>query len=345
MLFTGILYVPVISIECFSFYLSSGRFRYLIFYTYVIMENTITPLLAIDDLYKKFGKNSVLNGLNLHVGKNEIHGLVGLNGAGKTTTIECVLGLKPFNAGSIRILKVPPSNLHTTKGQLAVVFDSPCIHPNLTVRQALKYASLTCGKKDTVSPEEVEEKLGISRYRDYKVKNLSLGNRRRTSIAQALIGKPDFIILDEPFNSLDAGGVDDLLLLIKKLNRDEGITFLLASHQLPYLEKICTHVSILHQGKIALSIKIDDLFKLEHMRATLHTSGGKNLLNILSKIPGVTICDNHCNDGIMVELEGITTAQLNRELNRQDIDVDELIRMRPSLDSLFRKVTGSSANV
>ena len=148
----------------------------------------------------------------------------------------------------------------------------------------LEYTRITCGKKDSVYPEEVEEKLGISRYRNYKVKNLSLGNRRRASIAQALIGKPDFIILDEPFSSLDAGGVDDLLLLIKELNRKEGITFLLASHQLPYLEQICTHVSILHEGAIALSIRIEELFELEHTRAILHTNGNdNNTLEALSR--------------------------------------------------------------
>lgn len=306
--------------------------------------NTDTSLLVVNDLRKHFGKNSVLKGLNFRVNQQEIHGLVGLNGAGKTTTIECVLGLKAFDSGSIRVMNVQPSKLHTTRGQLAVVFDSPCIHPNLTVRQALEYANLTCDHKNTISPEEVEEKLGISRYRNYKIKNLSHGNRRRASIAQTLIGRPDFIILDEPFSSLDAGGVDDLLLLIKELNRKEGITFLLASHQLPYLEQICTHVSILHQGSIALSIKIEDLFNLEHTRAVLHTNEDDNILNKLSKIPGITICNNHCNDGILVELDGITTAQLNRELIRQDVDVYDLIRQRPSLDSLFRKVTGSSAN-
>ncbi|NLD37175.1 MAG: ABC transporter ATP-binding protein [Desulfatiglans sp.] len=308
------------------------------------MENSNSTLLAVHDLHKNYGKNSVLNGLNLLVNQGEIHGLVGLNGAGKTTTIECVLGLKSFNSGSIQILDCQPSKLHTTHGRLAVVFDSPCIHPSLTVHQALKYASITCGNKNTASPEEVEEKLNISRYRDYKVKHLSLGNRRRASIAQALIRRPEFIILDEPFSSLDAGGVDDLLQLIKELNRKDDITFLLASHQLPYLERICTHVSILHRGQIVMSIKSEALFTLEHTRALLHTNGGNNILNILSNIPGVTICNNHLNDGILVELDGINTAQLNRELNIQGVDVHELIRMRPSLDSLFRKVTGSNIN-
>jgi ABC-type multidrug transport system ATPase subunit len=308
------------------------------------MENNLTPLLTVNDLHKHFGKTRVINGLCLHVGRQEIHGLVGLNGAGKTTTIECVLGLKAFDSGSVRVMDVRPSKLHTTHGRLSVVFDSPCIHPNLTVRQALKYARLICGNKHAASPDEVEKKMGISRYRNYKVKNLSLGNRRRTSIAQALISRPAFIILDEPFNSLDAGGVDDLLILIKELNRKEGITFLLASHQLPYLEKICSHVSILHQGTIALSIKIEELMKLENTRAVLHVDGGDNALNVLSKIPGITICDNPCNEGIMIELEGISTAQLNRELIRRNVDVYELIRQRPSLGSLFRKVTGSNAN-
>lgn len=308
------------------------------------METNNSHLLAVDDLHKQYRKNSVLKGLNLKVGRQEIHGLVGLNGAGKTTTIECILGLKAFDSGSIDILNVQPSKLHTTNGRLAVVFDSPCLHPNLTVRQALEYARLTCGNRNAASPDEVEEKLGISTYRNYKVKNLSLGNRRRTSIAQALTGRPEFVILDEPFSSLDAGGVDDLLLLIKELNRKEGITFLLASHQLPYLEKICSHVSILHQGMIALSIRIEELYNLEHTRAILHFNGGASSLDVLSKIPGITICDNHCNDGILVELDGINIAQLNRKLVMQNIEVYELIRQRPSLDTLFRRVTGSNAN-
>lgn len=254
--------------------------------------NNKTPLLEVNKLRKHFGKNSVLNGLNFQVNRQEIHGLVGLNGAGKTTTIECVLGLKTFDSGSIRVMKVHPSKLHTTKGKLAAVFDSPCMHPNLTVRQVLEYAKLTCGSTHAGPPDEFEKKMGISRYRNYKIKNLSLGNRRRASIAQVLIGRPDFIILDEPFSSLDAGGVDDLIILIKELNRKEGTTFLLASHQLPYLEQICTHVSILHQGDIALSIKIEELLSHEHTRAILHTNGGGKALDIISKIPGITICNS-----------------------------------------------------
>ena len=190
----------------------------------------------------------------------------------------------------------------------------------------------------------VEEKMGISSYRHHKIKTLSLGNRCRTSIAQALIGKPDFIILDEPFSNLDAGGVDDLLTLINELNGKEGITFLLASHQLPYLEQICSHVSILHEGDIALSIKLEEFINHEPTHAILYTNGGEKAFDTLSKIPGITICNSHCNDGILVELDGITTAQLNKELTRRDVDVYELIRQRPSLDSLFRKVTGSSTN-
>lgn len=308
------------------------------------MKINHSPLLVVDELHKRFGKNRVLNGLSFQVGGQEIHGLVGLNGAGKTTTIECVLGLKAFNSGSIRVMNVQPSNLHTTRGQLAVVFDSACIHPNLTVRQVLEYAGITCGNNNTASPDEAEEKLGISRYRNYKVRNLSLGNRRRTSIAQALIGRPEFIILDEPFRSLDAGGVDDLLALITALNQEEGTTFLLASHQLPYLERICTHISILHQGNIALSIKLEEFINHEPTHAILYTNGGEKVFDILLKIPGITICDNHYNNGIRVQLDDITTAQLNRELTRRDVDVYELIRQRPSLDSIFRKVTESSAN-
>ncbi len=309
------------------------------------MDHNSRSVLTVTDLHKKFKKNHVLNGLNLEVARNEIHGLVGLNGAGKTTTIECISGLKSFSSGSVRVMDIHPSNLHSAGGRFAVVFDTPCIHPNLTVHEAMEYALLTCGSKEPVSINELEEKLGIALYRKYKIKNLSLGNRRRTSIAQALIGRPEFIILDEPFSSLDAGGVDDLIELIRELNKNSGTTFLLASHQLPYLEKICTNISILHKGLISLSVSINELFGMENTKAVINTDKKERTLEVLSGIPGISLNNNNHSEGITVELSGITTAQLNRELISHDINVYELIRKRPSLDSVFRKITGGTAHV
>ena len=235
------------------------------------MSANISALaLSVNGLNKSYGSFEVLKNLDLELKQGSILGLVGLNGSGKTTTIECILGLQEANSGSVSILNHTPQKLHETRGKIVSIFDTPSLHPNLTVRQSLEHAKLLSGSL-VRTPQQVEELLGIEKYSTFKIKNLSLGNKRRASLAQALLGNPELIILDEPFNGLDAEGVDDVLALIRRLNKDKGTTFLLSSHQLPYLESICSHIAILHQGKILVSDNIDDLLaNTNHSLSLIH---------------------------------------------------------------------------
>jgi len=318
------------------------------------------PALEVQELQKQFGKTKVLRGVNLSIESGAIHGLVGLNGAGKTTTLQCILGLLTFSSGEVSVLNLKPEKLFQSKGKVAVVFDEPCLQPHLTVGQILELAQISSGlipsklarKKNS---EELEALLGITTYHDFKIRNLSLGNRRRCSIAQALVGNPSFIILDEPFNGLDAGGVDDVLALIKKLNQEKGITFLLASHQLSYLEKICSHMAFLHLGKILVSDKVSKLLSSKKNRLTLTTNNNDKSIALLEKSSGVS--DIKLNPGPLITqkaiddvessnpatlscaLNGTTSAEINRLLIENNIDVYELIQQKTSLENLFREVT------
>ncbi|MCG8506334.1 MAG: ABC transporter ATP-binding protein, partial [Sphingomonadales bacterium] len=193
----------------------------------------VSPL-TVSGLQKSYGDFPVLHGLELEITPHAIMGLVGLNGSGKTTTIECLLGLQGFDAGTVNVLDHAPDKLHRLQGDVVAVFDSPSLYPNLTLQQCLEHASLLC-PNPVRSVQEVETLLSIEKFHKFKIRQLSLGNKRRASIAQALLGNPKFIILDEPFNGLDAEGVDDVLALIGRLNQEFGTSFLLSSHQLPYL--------------------------------------------------------------------------------------------------------------
>lgn len=315
------------------------------------------PALQVRELQKHFGKTTVLQGVNLAIESGAIHGLVGLNGAGKTTALQCILGLLRFNSGEVSVLDLKPEKLFQSKGRVAVVFDEPCLQPHLTVGQILELAQISSGLLPTKlarkkNSEELEALLGITRYHDFKIRNLSLGNRRRTSIAQALVGNPSFIILDEPFNGLDAGGVDDVLALIKKLNQEKGITFLLASHQLSYLEKICSHMAFLHLGKILVSDKVSSLLSSKKNRLTLTTSNNDKSRALLEDSPGVSDIEQKSKflatagseEGttpttLSCALDGKTSAEINRLLIENNIDVFELVQQKTSLENLFREVT------
>ena len=299
----------------------------------------MTAVLSIKGLRKCFGKTEVLHGLDLQVTAGAIHGLVGLNGSGKTTTMECVLGMQAFDSGELRIMGREPAQLWQGQGDVVGIFDTPGVHSGLTVRQVLEHAQLLC-PKSVRTPAQVEDMLGISRYSHYKIRQLSLGNRRRVSIAHALLGQPAFIVLDEPFNGLDAGGVEEVLALILRLNREEGTSFLLSSHQLAYLESICSHMSILHQGRIALSEKLDTLFTGGATRLNIHCNKTEHAGVLLSKWPGVTqLVVGDTQIGLTLT-EG-SVAEINRLLVTSNIDVTELRSDRPGLSRIFHDIVGS----
>lgn len=298
-----------------------------------------TPL-RVTNLSKNFGDVEVLKELNLEVLPGAVHGLVGLNGSGKTTTMECILGMQPYHRGEISVLGHRPDRLYQAAGKIVSIFDSPSLHPQLTVRQTLEHAGLLCDRPIR-TPNQVEAMLGITQYSQYKIRHLSLGNRRRTSIAQALLGSPSFVILDEPFNGLDAGGVEELLHLISRLNREEGTAFLLSSHQLPYLEKICSHISVLHRGKIAVSDHVSRLFNAKHSRLLVHCDDVVRACAIVQDIPGVQIGDSSYPGLLTLQLDGVSPALINQKLVEKNIAIHELVREKPSLESLFQAVVAT----
>jgi ABC-2 type transport system ATP-binding protein len=300
-------------------------------------------VLSINALSKRYGDTTVLDQLNLEVTRGAVHGLVGLNGSGKTTTMECVLGIQGFNSGDVNVMGRHPSKLWQGRGDVVGIFDTPGVHPGLTVRQVLEHAKILCDKP-VRSPADVEKMLGISRYSNYRIRQLSLGNRRRTSIAHALIGQPALVILDEPFNGLDAGGVEEVLGLILRLNREEGTSFLLSSHQLAYLESVCSHMAILHKGKIALSERIENLFDgqsdAQRSRLMLRCSNPQAALELLRTQPGVRDIVA-AESGVNMTLDGALSSDINKTLVGVGIAVSELRLEKPSLSQVFQDIVNA----
>ncbi|MEX2130554.1 MAG: ABC transporter ATP-binding protein, partial [Pseudohongiellaceae bacterium] len=257
-------------------------------------------------------------------------------------TLECVLGMQGFDTGHIRVLGFNPVELHKSRGRVVGIFDTPSLHPNLTVRQNLEHARLLCAAPVRASTE-VEKLLDIERYSGFRIRHLSLGNRRRASIAQALLGNPEMIVLDEPFNGLDAEGVEHVLDLIRMLNREEGTAFLLSSHQLPYLEQICTHMAILHRGTIPVSGAAEDLFRQQKVKLAIRCDQPAFAIQILAAaaLGEFTEQSGGLIEGILTDRD---SATVNRLLVEAGIAVFELMPGRASLASLFHTVTSESDN-
>ena len=300
------------------------------------------PVLRVRGLRKHYGDAPVLRGVDLDLPAAAVLGLVGLNGSGKTTTIECVLGLQAFQEGDVSVLECGPGELFRLQGDIVAIFDSPSVAPHLTVRQCLEHARRMC-PRPVRSCAEVERLLGIESYSGFRIRQLSLGNRRRVSIAHGLLGAPRLILLDEPFNGLDAGGVDQVLALIGELNRKTGASFLLSSHQLPYLEAVCSHIAILHQGRIAAAGELRALLADTGSRVVLRSSEPARARELLRGDERVELLGESADNGMMLRLKDCSSEQLVAHLVKNDVPVAELIRQRASLDSLFREITTEEA--
>ena len=303
--------------------------------------NACEPVLRVRGLRKRYGDVAVLHGVDFELPPAAVFGLVGLNGSGKTTTIECVLGLQHFQEGEVSVLGRGPGELFRLQGDVVAIFDSPSVAPHLTVRQCLEHARLLCPRPRR-GCAEVERLLGIESYSRYRIRQLSLGNRRRVSIAQALLGEPRLILLDEPFNGLDAGGVDLVLELIGELNRETGASFLLSSHQLPYLERVCSHIAILHEGRVAVAGTLRELLSDSGSRVVLHTTKAEAAAALLQHEPRVELLTGDGTERLHLRLEAWRSDELAAFLVNQGIPVCELIRQRASLDSLFRELTAGA---
>lgn len=308
------------------------------------LTQSSTKTLSIDSLHKRYGSHSVLKGLTLEIEPNSIVGLVGLNGSGKTTTIECLLGLQGFQDGTISVLGTSPKDIFQLRGRVAAVFDQPCLYPGLSVRQSSMHTKFVL-RNYSSEPVTLEDSFRLTRYRKFKTKKLSFGNKRRTAIMQALIGPPDFVVFDEPFIGLDAEGVEDVLHIIKEENNVRGTAFLLASHQLPYLERVCTHIAILHEGSIALHDKTENLLASDALSVRVRSPQCPEIEELALADQRINLITQHSDDTVELSLKDLTSAELNALLVQGGISVSELSVVRQSLNSLFRSITNQDIDL
>ena len=235
------------------------------------------------NLSKKYGKNLVVDDLNLSIESGEIVGFLGLNGAGKTTTMRMLLGLIKPTSGECYIQgnKVDQNNLEVLN-EIGYIIETPYSYPDLTVQENLEIVSTLRGIRNTDVVDWVTEKLKLKQYKDKQVKHLSLGNIARLGIAKAIIHKPKILILDEPTNGLDPFGVIEVRELLKELANNLGTTVLISSHKLEEISKIATRIVIIHEGRLIREVESKDLDKYLEKKLWVSGSNNKAIKAVLS---------------------------------------------------------------
>ena len=221
-------------------------------------------ILKCEKICKHFGKKQILNNVSLEVEQGDILGFIGPNGAGKTTTIKLILGLQSIDSGKVEINGYDiEKNFEQAIAKVGTIVENPDLYMYLTGYQNLKLIKNLYKNVDNSRIDEVVKLVKLEQRINDKVSKYSLGMRQRLGIAQALLHKPNILILDEPTNGLDPEGIKELRDLIKHLAEKEKMAIVISSHNLSELESFCNKVTIIKNGTIVETNTISEVKKVE----------------------------------------------------------------------------------
>lgn len=211
----------------------------------------MTYVLETKNLTKKYKNTQALDGVNIKIEKGNVYGFVGQNGAGKTTLIRLITGLSFPTSGELYLFgETGEKKLQEQRKRLGCMVETPALYPNMTAYQNLEIQRIQRGIPDKKVIEDTLELVGLKDTGKKKAKDFSLGMKQRLGIALALINDPEFLILDEPVNGLDPVGIVEIRELIKRLNKEKGMTILISSHILGELYQTADHYIIISHGII-----------------------------------------------------------------------------------------------
>ena len=243
-------------------------------------------ILQTNNLTKKYKNFQALNGLTMSVPKGSIYGFVGKNGAGKTTLMRLICGLQEPTSGDFTLygIRNDSKDIINSRRRIGAVVETPSIYMDMTAEDNLKQQALVLGLPSFESIPAILKLVGLENAGKKKARNFSLGMKQRLGIAVALIGSPDFIVLDEPTNGLDPQGIVEIRELILKLSREHDITVLISSHILGELSKLATHYGFIEKGCIVKEISAAELETVCRKCIRVEVSDTKILSRVLDKL-------------------------------------------------------------
>ena len=293
-------------------------------------------ILTACNIVKTYGNKTVLNNVNMNIDKGDIYGFIGKNGAGKTTFMRVILSLTYPKSGEVKLFG--DKTIKDVGLKVGSLIEAPGFYKNLSASENLKRFSILY-KADESKIPELLKMVGLENTGNKKAKDFSLGMRQRLGIAIALLGDPEFLLLDEPINGLDPEGIKDIRDLILKLNKEKNITFLISSHLLDELGKIVTKYGIINNGEMIEEISAEDLREKCKQKLTIEVDDTDKAFEIASKIVN--------KENVLKEKHIITiteqinkAAELNTALVKGGVSVKAIYPNLDSLEEYFMKRIG-----
>ena len=287
-------------------------------------------ILEIKQLDKSFGTVHAVNNLSLSIKKGEVFGILGPNGSGKTTTLAMVLGIVQADKG--HYLWFGEADKPSMHRKIGALIETPNFYPYLNL---VKNLLIVCRIKE-IDPSDIDRVLKLVNLYDRrgsKFQTLSYGMKQRLVLASVLLGDPQVLVLDEPANGLDPEGIAEVRVIIRK-EAEKGKTIIMASHILDEVEKVCSHVAILKNGKLLAAGEVGELLKGERI-LLIASPEAEKLKAFLDSHP---VAERYTleNDVFSVILSGDTdVTSISRELLKNGIVVSKLEEKKQSLEDQF----------
>lgn len=300
-------------------------------------------VLRTNALCKKYKDYKALNGLSINIPKGSIYGIIGKNGAGKTTLFRLICGLQEPTSGDYMLYERKNTNKDIMKSRrrMGAIVEAPSIYLDMTAEDNIKQQYRILGLPSFDGLNDILKLVGLDNTGKKKAKHFSLGMRQRLGIATALVGDPDFLVLDEPINGLDPQGIIEIRELILKLNLEQQITVLISSHILDELSKLATHYGFIDNGYLIKEMSAEELAAACRKCVRMEVSDTKALVRILDemKIDYKIITDNSADVFAKVNISKLTAA-----LAKENCEVFSMQERDESLESYYVSLVGGGKN-
>lgn len=296
----------------------------------------MTPGIVVDGISRRYGEKVALEDLSFSVAPGEICGFVGPNGAGKTTAMRIIVGLLTPDRGRVMWDGGPIDE--DRRRRIGYMPEERGLYPKMRIDQQLEYFGELHGLSASDSARQTSrwlDRLGIGDRKEDNVEALSLGNQQRVQLAASLIFEPDLLILDEPFSGLDPTGVDVLSSVLLEVCRERDVPVIFSSHQLELVERLCDSVTIIREGSLVATGRVDDLEDqyAENVWRLELTGVDEGWIPDLPGFTRKSAWEFELGDGVDPEL----LLDAGRKAGR----VVEFGRSRPGLAELFRSAIGA----
>ena len=295
------------------------------------------------NISKKYGNQVSNDKISITIKKGEIYGLIGKNGAGKTTLFRIITGLSHKSSGELEIFgKSEEKDLNTARTMIGSLIESPAFYRNMTARENLEVSWLVRNIAGKECIDEVLELVGLADTNKKKVKNFSLGMRQRLGIANALLGNPKLLILDEPINGLDPMGIVEIRELLKKINKEKDVTILISSHILGELSELATNYGIINNGKLVEEISLDELNEKCRQYIEVIVDNPAKASTILEKELLITDYEVLENNRIKIFSNLDSSGLINATLSKNKVVVQKINLKGENLEEYFINKVGGN---